>query len=149
MSTIIPIHVINQFLPNDKLELESALDGQTQLPVDWPLVAELVVTARDIVVSKMSTRYNTSTWFDSDTPSLMMNVAGMLVAGWVYNRQFSEEAVESSSYGNQLIEQAYRMLDSALGGTSVVEGAEFTTDSATQSATFEPTEPVFLITERF
>lgn len=149
MATIIPIHFINQFLPNDKLELDSTIDGATGDPVDWPLVAELAVTARDIVVSKTSVRYNTSTWFISDTPSLMMNIAGMLVAGWVYNRQFSEEAVESSTYGNQLIEQAYRMLDNALGGSLVVEGADFTTDTVTQSATFEPTEPNFLITERF
>lgn len=149
MATLIPIDRINQFLPNDKLELESTIDGETGEPVDWPLVDALATTARDIVVSKMSSRYNTITWFDSDTPSLMMNIAGMLVAGWVYNRQFSEEAIESNSYGNQLIETAYRMIDNALGGTLVVEEAEFTTDVVTQSASFEATEPAFLITERF
>lgn len=149
MATIIPIHFINQFLPQDKLELDSTIDVATGDPVDWPLVADLAVTARDIVVSKSAIRYNTSTWFISDTPSLMMNTAGMLVAGWVYNRQFSEEAVESSTYGNQLIEQAYRMLDAALGGSVVVEDAVFTTDIVTQSATYEETVPTFLVTERY
>lgn len=149
MPTIIPIESINQFLPNDKLELDSTIDGATGDPVDWPLVAALATTARDIVVSRMSVRYNTTTWFDSDTPSLMMNIASMLVAGWVYNRQFSEEAVESSSYGNSLIQQAYKLLGDALGGSAVVDGAEFATDVATQSATYEETVPTFLVTERY
>lgn len=149
MPTIIPLHFINQFLPNDKLELDSTIDIETDEPVDLPLVADLSVTARDIVRSKMATRYNISAWFISDTPSLMMNIAGMLVAGWVYNRQFAEEAAESSSYGNMLIERAYKLLEGALSGGIVVDGADFTTDIVNQSATFEPTEPSFLIEERF
>lgn len=149
MSIIIPLYYINQFLPNDKLGLNESTDPQTGEPVDLPLVADLSVTARDIVVSKMAVRYNVSTWFISDTPSMMMNIAGMLVAGWVYNRQFSEEATESSSYGNALIQQAYSLLERVLGGGAVVEGTELSSSAATQSASFEPTEPAFLIEERF
>ena len=149
MSIIIPLYYINQFLPNDKLGLNESTDPQTGEPMDLPLVADLSVTARDIVVSKMAVRYNVSTWFISDTPSMMMNIAGMLVAGWVYNRQFSEEATESSSYGNALIQQAYSLLERVLGGGAVVEGTELSSSAATQSASFAPTEPAFLIEERF
>lgn len=149
MSVIIPLDIINQFLPNDKLELDTSNNIQTGLPKDYPLVADLSVTARDIVRSKMANRYNTSTWFVSDTPSLMMNIAGMLVAGWVYDRQFAEEALEGSSYGIRLIEKAYKLLDEAMGGGVIVENADFATDTATQSASSEPTEPMFVTTERF
>lgn len=146
---MITLKVINQFLPNDKLELNDELDPITGEPVDWPLVEELVTTASDVIVSKLGVRFNTSTWFVVETPSIVRNIAGMLVAGWVYNRQFSEEAIESSSYGNALIEHAYKLLDSALGGTLVIDGATLATSTSTQSASFEATEPAFLIDERF
>jgi len=149
MSVIIPLDIINQFLPNDKLELDTSNNIQTGLPKDYPLVADLSVTARDIVRSKMANRYNVETWFVSDTPSLMMNIAGMLVAGWVYDRQFAEEAIDGSSYGVRLIEKAYKLLDEAMSGGVLVEEALFATDTATQSATYLESDPAFLTTERF
>jgi hypothetical protein len=149
MATIIPIATINQFLPNEKLELDESISGSTGDPIGYELVRELAETARDIVKGKMSGRYNTGTWFAGDTPSLMMNIAAMFVAGWVYDRQFAEEATEGSSYGIRLVERAYRLLDEALGGGLVVAGALFATEAVTQSATYEETEPTFVVAERY
>lgn len=151
MAVLIPIGIINQFLPNEKLELDTAISGSTGDPIGYALVSDLVITARDIIKSKMSVRYDTSDWFNGleTTPSLMLNVGGMLVAGWVYDRQYAEEAMEGSSYGTRLVEKAYRFLDEALGGGVIVEGAVFATDIAAQSATYEPSEPAFTVLDRY
>lgn len=151
MATIIPVATINQFLPNEKLELDESISGATGDPIGYELVRELAVTARDIVKSKLAVRYQTNTWFagDGSTPSLMMNIAAMLVAGWVYDRQFAEEAIEGSSYGTRLIERAYSLLDDALGGEFVIADAIYTTDLYTQSATYEETDPTFIVAERY
>jgi len=146
---IVPVDKVNQFLPNDKLELDTNVSGSTGQPFGYALIDDLAATARDIIKSKLALRYNTQGWFDGNTPSLIMNIAGMLVAGWVYDRQYAEEAIEGSSYGTRLIERAYELLETTLSGGMVVADAVFATNVAAQSATYEETEPAFVTTERF
>jgi hypothetical protein len=149
MSHIIPILKINQFLPIDKLSLDTTVDVDTQLPVDHDKIADLESTARDIVFGNLAETYDVNDWYGGPTspPSIVRNVLGMLVAGWVYDRQFSEEAATGNSYGQRRIREAYGIMQSIMDGT-ITFGEEML-DLPHRTGGVLETDPMFTIGEQF
>lgn len=151
MSHVIPIAKVNQFLPNEKLSLDVTIDVGTGLPVDHALIADLEETGRDIVHGRIAATYDTTLWVDpASTPTLVTNIVGMMVAGWVYDRQFSEEAATGDSYGQRRLLEAYALLEAVVDGTYVLDDVTPVVDG---TATGEPSvlesEPVFVMGEPF
>lgn len=147
---IIPLAKINQFLPQEKLELSAADADSYNVP-------DLERTAWDIVTAKLH-GFDQSEWSlpateqeTASVPSIIENVLGMLVAAWIYQRQFSEEASENEfNYGHKLEADAYRLLegiineDLVLGDVVVNE-----TDAEFDAPSVYETEPVFTIGAQF
>jgi len=150
MSHIVPIEKINQFLPQDKLGLNTAIDSETGVAVDHSKVADFEETARDIVFGQLGALYNTNEWSDGPTsaPSLVRNILGMLVAGWVYDRQFSEEATNAGGYGQRRVREAYGLMNSILDGTIDLIGFDQLVNPAREASVHE-SEPVFVMDEAF
>jgi hypothetical protein len=123
MSHVIPISKVNQFLPVNKLELDTS-GGAGGLPVDHPKIADFEETARGIILSKLRPLYDTTGWLVptapnqlSSAPELVHTIAGMLVAGWVYDRQFADQVTEGDSYGARKVREAYALLAGIVDGT--------------------------------
>lgn len=155
MSHIIPIKKINQFLPHYKWGLDETLDQNTDLPIDHDKIAGLEETARDIVLAKFRPYYDTGDWFPpvdqspvSTTPSLVLNIAAMLVAGWAYDRQFSEQVVEGNEpYGARKVREAYALIEGIVNGEYDLDVPQII-DSNDLPTVLE-TEPQFIMEERF
>lgn len=145
MSHIIPIKKINQFLPLNKLELHDPTQGSS---TDHSKVQDLEESARDIVLAKLSYRIDTSNWFSAiDPPDLVINIMGMLVAGWVYDRQFAEESTEGATYGRHKEAEAYRLLEGILDGRYKLEGTLYLDDPDRLPSTYD-TDPIFTMGQR-
>ena len=149
MSHIVPIEKINQFLPQEKLGLDTSVDSDSGLPVDHPKVADFEETARDVVHGQLRVLYEVDGWVDpASTPSMVVNILGMLVAGWVYDRQFSEEATNAGGYGQRRVREAYGLMNSILDGTIDLIGFEQIFDPTRGASVYE-SEPVFIMDEAF
>lgn len=145
MAHIIPIKKINQFLPINKLELHDPSQGSS---TDHSKVLDLEESARDIVLAKLSYHIDTSNWFSViDPPDLVINIMGMLVAGWVYDRQFAEESTEGATYGKHKEAEAYRLLEGILNGLYKVQGAIYLDDPDRLPSTHD-TEATFTMSQR-
>lgn len=151
MSHIVSIDKINQFLPREKLGLDTSTDSTTGQAADHDVISDLEETARDIVFSKLATEYDVSDWSNGPTspPSLVRNILGLLVAGWVYDRQFSEETTEGQSYGQRRVREAYALLDELLDGVLVLDGVDRLDADAEPDASILETAPVFTMGEQF
>lgn len=150
MSHVIPIDKINQFLPHEKLDLDTTIDPATDLPVDHGKINDLEETARDNVFAKLAVVFDTSTWMEpSQRPSLINNILGLMVAGWVYDRQFSEESTEGSSYGHRRVQEAWDLIDALIEGTLVIDDVDRLDDDLPGAASVLETEPVFVMGEQF
>lgn len=137
MSHVVALEKVNQFLPHEKMEVVKHSD-----------VNDLEETARDIVFGKLALYYDTPTWTTpATTPSMVNNILGLLVAGWVYDRQFSEEAAEGGSYGSRRVEEAYRLLEGILAGEYDI-GDMLPTATGGAPSVLE-TEPLFAMGEAF
>jgi len=140
MSHIVSLSKINQFLPKNKLELTSG---------DHNLVTDLEETARDIVVSKLGYRIDTTVWFNPvDPPDLIYNIMGMLIAGWVHDRQFAEEAVRGATYGMRKESEAYRLMEGILSGEYKLAGADYIDDPDRVPSVYE-SDPLFEVERRY
>lgn len=146
MSHIVTKEHINQFLPQDKLEIPSDADLHLFYNAE-----QLENTIWDIAFAKLH-EFDKSSWVGADglpasdgVPSLIINAMAMWVAGSIYNKQFSEEATETgSSYGTRLKADAIALLDGVVDGyltidTLVVEDV----DQQLGLPTIESTEPIF------
>lgn len=137
MADFVELGDVNQFLPKDKLTLAEADRDAT-----------LETTAEQRVVSALRPIYDVSTWtLPGSTPILVKSIAGMFVAGWIYNRQFSQEASDATSYGNQLLAQAEGLLQGLVSG-------DLSLDDLDILPTGEPAyglaaEPIFTMGEVF
>lgn len=150
MSHIIPIEKINQFLPHEKLELDTTIPEGEVYPVDHGKISDLEETARDNVFAKLAIVFDTSTWSDpSQRPSLITNILGLMVAGWVYDRQFSEETTEGSSYGQRRVREAWALINELVEGTLVLDDVDRLDDGTSAGASILETEPVFVMGEQF
>jgi len=145
MSHIIPIAKINQFLPLNKLELHDPSQGNSN---DHSKIMDLEESARDIVIAKLSYQLDTTSWFDPiEPPNLVVNITGMLIAGWVYDRQFAEESTDGTSYGKHKEAEAYRLLEGILNGVYKLPGAIYLDDPDRVPSTIE-TDPIFTMEQR-
>jgi hypothetical protein len=133
MSHVVPLSKINQFLPVNKLQVPTADHDD--------IVKDLEETARDIVVAKLSELYDTSGW-SVNKPSLVSTIIGMLTAGWIYDRQFSEEVADRESYGSRRVREAYALLEGIISGAIVLDGVPQLKSPTGDPSTLE-TEPVF------
>jgi hypothetical protein len=142
MSHIIPLGKINQFLPKEKLQVPPGNDAHDT----W--VSDLEESAWDLVRAKLGVLYDTTAWTGQylDTPRLVVSITGMLTAGWLYDRQFSEEAAQGASYGSRRVEEAYALLDGILDGLYSID-VEVIDDPLGTPSVFE-SEPVFKMGER-
>lgn len=89
-----------------------------------PVDAELDATAFQVVASALQGRYDTSTWVDANTtPDLVRKILSMLVAGYTYNRQYSENE-DVATYGNWLIRYATTVAQGIDSGQDVLIGQD-------------------------
>jgi len=128
MSHIVSMQKVNQFLPIHKLALDTSISQGQPYPVDHYKIVDLEETARDVVLAKLSYHLDTSSWFQSNgsggivlPPDFIINIMGMLISGWVYDRQFAEESTEGATYGKHKEAEAYRLLDGILSGKYKVD----------------------------
>jgi hypothetical protein len=149
MSHIIPFEKINQFLPVDKLSLNASIPENETYPVDHYKVEDLEATARDIVFGNLAETYDVTDWSNGPTsmPSIVRNILGMLVAGWVYDRQFAEEGLQGTSYGQRRIREAYGIMNSLMDGTITIN-EDLLVLPHKEPSTLE-TDPIFTVGFQF
>lgn len=105
MALHVSVAEVQQWLETTKL---------TTIAVD----AQLEATAAERVLSAVARIYDVTTWVsETTTPSLIRKIIAMLVAAWSYDRQYSEDTVEGSAYGERLEERAMMLLQGILDGT--------------------------------
>lgn len=71
------------------------------------------------VFSKLGVKYDTTLWTSTEnTPSLVQSVVSMIYAGMTYIQAFAIDYTSNSSdlYGNQLIADANKIIDSVVSG---------------------------------
>lgn len=104
MSDIVTEAAIQQWLESTKLTITS-------------IDQELELSAQSTVFSQVSSRYDTSGWVDvSTTPPLIRSVVSMFIAGWIYNRAYSEATQDSNSWGNYLLSSAALIISGIVNG---------------------------------
>ena len=152
MSHLISVSKVNQFLPINKLELRTS-NGADGYSLDHSKFEALENTARDIIISKLSYRINTTSWFQDvngstlvQPPDLITNIMGMLVAGWVYDRQFAEEATAGYSYGRHKEREAYNIINGILLGEYKLD-EEYIDDPQRVGTSLE-VDPIFTMDSR-
>lgn len=127
--SLVTIQDVQNWLERSKLTLDS----------DDDLLEE--THARSIVLSKLATRFDTSTWVDSDsTPKLVRTIISMLVAAYRYNAVYTEVPnPETETYGDKLEQRAMDLLQQVVDGGLVLEEA---TDgpAVTGTLSFYPTD---------
>lgn len=93
---------LNQFLPRTKWQLSTTEAADED---------ELERITSSIVLGTLSRRYDVSTWVGSgSTPSLVLDIMAMYMAGRLFNRQFVEDQTEATEYGNGLVNDALNLL---------------------------------------
>lgn len=79
--------------------------------------AELEATAFTYVKSRLAADYDVTTWTnDTNSPSLVKQIVSMLIAAWLYQRAYSEDASRSNWYGRWLESKAESLLDGLVKG---------------------------------
>lgn len=132
---VITVDEVNQFLPTNKLKANS-------------LLPELVTTAKSTVFGRLSLRYTTTSWVDEGTtPDLVRSVVAMYYAGLWYNAKFSDNAADSSSYGNNLIRMAMEQTALIVDGVFELDEADPIAPSGAES--YEAIAPAFTMGARF
>lgn len=103
--------------------------------------ATLEETARELVYSKVSGVYDTSSWVSVDTtPSLIRKVISLYVAAWIYKRAYSEDVRDTSeTYGEELENMAKEVLAGIVDG-SVDLPAETVPSNGTGQPIFWPND---------
>lgn len=97
-------------------ELQAWLE-ETKL--DVPSVDEqLDATARDEVFGALSNVYDVTGWVDTaTTPSLVRRIMAMLIAAYLYRRQYSEDSDENPGYAVWLEGKAMALLAGVMDGS--------------------------------
>lgn len=96
---------VQQWLESTKLSVSS---------VD----VELEKTASSVVFSTLAETYDVTLWTDeAATPVLIQSIISMMVAAWVYNRQYSEDDPDGSGYAMWLLNYAKELLNGVKAGS--------------------------------
>lgn len=98
------------------------------------LDSKLEASARAIAFSIVGEKYSTITWVDVATaPASIRACISLLVAGWIYQRQYSQNN-ETTKYGLNLERKAMRWLEDLAAGTLSLTGIPDELTSAQQVA---------------
>ncbi len=85
--------------------------------IDTELESQIVAQ----VFSKLRGLYDTTTWVEeSTTPKLVKSILSMIYTGMVYNKTYAVDGADTDLYGNMLIADANKLLDSVSSGVSVL-----------------------------
>jgi hypothetical protein len=110
-----------------KLELGNSLDGELETQIS------------SVVLAKIGTTYDVSTWVTAlTTPKIVRTIIAMYYAAWMYDKLFSDDNGDANQYAEKLRAAADDMLSNILDGTTEIPGVIPTTDSGAPS--FYPTD---------
>jgi hypothetical protein len=119
---------IQQFLETTKMEVDE-------------INVELDRTVRDMIMGRLSARYDVTGWLDSETtPSLVLDIMSMLYAGLAYNREFSEDSDSFNGWGAYLVRTALTQADAIATGTVDLTDVIITADPTLTQPLFWPTD---------
>jgi len=113
---VVYINEVQQWLERTKLDL----GGGPGFPADYQ---DLENAAKQQVFGEVSQLYDTSAWIDAaSTPKLIRQVVSLFVAGWIYDRAYSEEDNSGGpTYGTKLEGMALTLLAGIADGTTQLE----------------------------
>lgn len=103
----------------------------------------LELTARNVVLGALSSRYDITTWLDAaTTPSQARQIMSMLVAGWTYQRQYSQDlAIDGTNWGVRLEKMAMNLLAAIMDEKVDLMGdTAITAEASSTGPTFYPTD---------
>lgn len=137
MAHIVPLGKINQFLADNKLDIEDHADVQ-----------DLEETAASWVIGKLSKRYNVDGWDTlpdpDERPPLVVSTIGMLTAGYAYNRLFAEDTATGVTYGDKLKQEAMALIEQILNEEIPLTGVDLTDlDTTPGNPGYLEVDPVF------
>ncbi len=125
-STFTMLEQVQQWLDTTKLQLAE---------VD-PVLAD---TAQQQVFARVSRVYDITNWQDQTTiPALVQQAISLLIASWIYDRAYSEDAAEENKYALKLESMAEALIASIESGhISLLDANEATEE-------LPPEQPVFV-----
>ena len=101
-------------------KMANALTDSSKLnitTIDTELESQIVAQ----VFSELRGLYDTTTWVEeSTTPKLVKSILSMIYTGMVYNKTYAVDGADTDLYGNMLIADANKLLDSVSSGVSVL-----------------------------
>lgn len=107
-----------------KLEDIRAYIAEDKLPVDDVNTSKLQLEVARLIKGKLSGVFQATTIFSWDepdnTPGIIRNIAGELIAAFLYRERYSEDDTEVPEYARQLYMEAIGLLDEIRAGTLVV-----------------------------
>ncbi len=129
MSTRITSADVQVWLEPTKLRIDSGDSLAEEVP------------ASEIVLSKLAVRFDTSGWTDeSDTPDLVRNILGMLVASYRYNSIYSETEDAGNPYADKLADMADNLIMGIIDGTIDLIDEPLQGPTVTGTLEFLPTD---------
>lgn len=150
MSHIVTEARVNQFLPQEKLDIP---DGELHTVYYGE---ELENTIWGIARAKLF-EYDISGWLSatnkpvpSAMPNIVLDIVAMWVAGAIYNKQFAEESSDTGdTYGSKLKDDALSLLGGIVDRTLVIDGLEASEADLTKQPSVWETEPIFVVDSEF
>lgn len=127
---------VKQFLPTEKL-------GDT----DDILEQKLKVSARNIVVSKLSPYFDTTTWDQSNAPALVKTVVAMKYASMWYGKYYSDYDGEYPAWSQKLEDDAGKLIEGMIDGHVKLE--EQSPAKKTTGAIKDARDPLFEMGDRW
>lgn len=117
--------------------------------LDTELEAQIVAQ----VFSRVGVRYDTSTWENTiTTPSLVSSIIAMIYTGRVYQQRYAIDT-EPNAYGTTLINDALNLIELVVNGEYPLTGNINVTVIdillGRGTVSFEPTEPVFTMDQKW
>lgn len=109
-------------------------------PVEDADITSFEAIATAVVFGALSRKYNTTVWVHTgSTPPLVKAIMAMLVAAYIYQRSYSDNA-DLSSYGTWLEGKALRLLTGLETGAVLLPGLTPDEDLGFDNTDFYPIE---------
>lgn len=115
---LVVIDDINVHLPEDKLEVLNADDDALQLEAERVIKGRLSGTFSPATLATWTVPG--PTFPPATVPQVIQEIAGLLIASFVYARAFSSEVGGVPEYAQWLYDRAMAMLDEIVLGTTVI-----------------------------
>jgi hypothetical protein len=132
MAAVVSLGEVQAWLETSKLNLAA-------------LPTALEESERATVLGRLAQVYDVGGWItEAATPALVRKIIAMRVAGWTYNRQYSQEAATlGDSYGNLLLRSADMLLDQIVEGHIGIPEEEVLVGRG--QPRFMKTDPIFAL----